>query len=138
MATGRVTDLPTPSSIVAGDPNWSPDSATIVFAAGPNSTTGGVSASFIHANFAIRRDGTGLTGIAGLSSPEYLPDGQHILYKSDCSDTTPSGDGFCDGKDNFGVMRADFTEARRVNVNGMDVTDMLQGFAQVGHWVDNR
>ena len=136
VATGKVSDITTPAAIIAGDPNWSPDSSTIVFAAAPNSTTAGVSASMPKANWAIGRDGAALTKIAGLSSPEYLPGGEYILYKSDCSDTEPSGDGLCDGKDNFGIMRADFTDARRVNLNGMDVTGGPQGFSQVGHWIN--
>jgi Tol biopolymer transport system component len=136
VATGGVSDVATPADIIAGEPNWSPDSQTIVFDSGPE-LTAGVSASYNVSTYAIGRDGTGLRKIAGLNSPQYLPNGQYILYKSDCNDTTPTGDGHCDGKDNFGVMRADFTDDRRVNINGMDMTDGPQGFSYVGHWIDN-
>jgi hypothetical protein len=131
-----VRDLPVRADLRPGDANWSPDSRTIVFAAGPGSTTAGVAApGFLHENHAINVDGTGLVRIPGLNAPEYLPDGQHILFKSDCVDGVPSN-GQCDGRDNFGIMRSDFSDPLRVNVNGMDVTDLAQGFAQVGHWID--
>jgi dipeptidyl aminopeptidase/acylaminoacyl peptidase len=136
VATGTVSELPIPPELRPGDPNWAPDSATIVFGAGPFSTTAGVAAEgFPHRNYAIGADGANLRAIPGLNSPEYFPDGQHILFKTDCTNG-PVPVARCDGPDNFGVMRADFTDPLRVNVNGMDVTDLAQGFSQVGHWID--
>jgi hypothetical protein len=132
VATSRVTDLPVDPALVPGDPNWSPDSRTIVFAAGPMSQTGGVSQEMVHANYAIRADGTNLRQIPGLSSPEYLPGGQYILYKTGCRGQTSA---LCDGLDTFGVMRSDFTDGREINSRGMDFTDGPQGFSFVAHWL---
>jgi Tol biopolymer transport system component len=132
VTSGQVTELPINPALIPGDPNWSGDSRTIVFAAAPMSQTGGVNVDIIKGNFAIGRDGTGMRQVPGLSSPEYLPGGQYIVFKTGCSETLNA---LCSGVDNFGVMRADFTDARRVNNSGMDVTDAPQGFSFVAHWV---
>ena len=134
LATGTVTDLPIDPALIPGDPNWSPDGSTIVFAAGPFFTTGGVAADMPHANYAIRPDGTGLRAIAGLSSPEYTPDGRYIVFKTSCGAVT--GIAACDGTDSFGSMRADFSEPLFINVEGTDVTDLPQGFQYVAHWLE--
>ena len=63
----------------------------------------------------------------GLSSPEYLPDGQHILYKTFCIGLTTV---FCDTPDSLGVMLADFSAPLWVNEGGMDLTDLPQGFSR--------
>jgi Tol biopolymer transport system component len=127
VASGTVTDLPISPDLVPGDPNWSPDSTTILFAAGPFSTTGSVAAVMTHANYAIGADGTGLKAIPGIASPEFLPDGQHIVFKND-----GSGGALADG---FSVMLADYTHVMPVNRKGMDLTDLAQGFSYVGHWL---
>ena len=103
-----------------------------MFAAGPFSTTTGVSAYVPHAQLRDRGDGTALTSIEGESSPEFLPDGRHILYKTFCIGATTV---FCDAPDSLGVMLADFSEPLWVKAGGMDLTDLAQGFSQVGHWV---
>jgi dipeptidyl aminopeptidase/acylaminoacyl peptidase len=136
LATGKVTDLPIPTDLSPGDASWSPDGRTILFTSNPLSTTAGVAAAgFSHQNYAINVDGTGLQAIPGRGSPEYLPDGAHVLFKSECDDGV-SSELLCNGKDNFGVMRADFSDPLRVKVNGIDVTEVPQGFSQIGHWID--
>jgi dipeptidyl aminopeptidase/acylaminoacyl peptidase len=126
VASGKVTNVTTRADLVPGDPNWSPDNKTLVFAAGPFSTTGSVSATFTHADFAVHPDGTGLQGIPGIS-PVYFPDGQHILIHDG---------GMNGGADGFNVMLPDYTHELPVNVNGLDLTDLAQGFSYVGHWID--
>ncbi len=123
VATGTVTDLePATSGLIPGDANWSPDSSTIVFVTGPFSTTGSVGADFDHQSLAIQRDGSGLKSAGAGLSPEYLPDGSHILVQDDV----------------FRMMRPGGSELRPVNVNGMDVSDLAQGFAYVGHWIPDQ
>jgi WD40 repeat protein len=131
LAAGTVTDLPIDPALIPGDPNWSPDGSTIVFAAGPFFTTGGIAADMPHQNYAIKADGTGLHPIPGLSSPEYTLDGRYIVFKTSCLNVT--GPAMCDGLDSFGLMRADFSEPLFINVNGSDVTDLPQGFQYVAH-----
>jgi len=122
VATGAVTDLEAVTSgLIPGDANWSPDSSKIVFSTGPFSTTGSVGAEFAHDSYRIQRDGRGLTRLIGVS-PEYLPDGSHILIQDNV----------------FKVTLPDGTETRPVNVNGMDVSDLPQGFAYVGHWIPDQ
>ena len=36
----------------------------------------------------------------------------------------------------FMVMNADGTGALPVNAGAMDVSDLAQGFAYIGHWID--
>ena len=131
VAAGTVTTLPIPPNLVPGDPNWAPDSRTIVFAAGPLSTTAGIT-DMPHWNYAIQADGTGLNVIPGIGSPEFLPDGRHILYKTSCIGFSTAS---CDTPDSFGVMLADFSAPLWVQEGGMDLTDLPQGFSQVAHWV---
>jgi Tol biopolymer transport system component len=133
VAEETVSDLPIDPALIPGDPSWSPDGSTIVFAAGPYFTTGGVAADMPHQNYAIQAGGTGLHPIPGVSSPEYTPDGRYIVFKTSCLNVT--GPAMCDGVDSFGLMRADFTEPLFINVDGSDVTDLPQGFQYVAHWL---
>ena len=119
LATGKVTDLPTPG-MIPGDANWSPDSSTIVFSDPPASTmgsnAGGYGGSPIHS---IRADGTKLTELSGWGAPEYLPDGQLILFQDNV----------------MKMMRPDGSDIRPVKQGAMDLSDMAQGFSYVGHWI---
>ena len=120
VATGAVTDLSVDPAVLPGDANWSPDSKTILFSTGPASTTGSVGAEFGHTNWMIGVDATGLKAVRGFASPSYLPDGQHILYQDNV----------------FMIVSADgMSDALPVNANGIDLSDLPQGFVYVGHWV---
>jgi hypothetical protein len=120
VATGKVTDLPTPD-LIPGDVNWSPDGSTIVFADGPGSTMGSNAGGYGSGIHSIRADGTKLTALTGGGAPEYLPDGQLILYQDNV----------------MKMMRPDGSDARPVKVGAMDLSELAQGFAYVGHWIAN-
>lgn len=122
VATGKVTDLPVPPEYFPGDANWSPDSRTILFVAGPLSTTGSVAGAMPHANWGIHADGSGLSQIPGFGSPTFTLDGQHILFKDNRA------------SDGFSVMLPDYTRVLPVKWKAMDLTDLVQGFSYVGHW----
>jgi hypothetical protein len=120
LATGAVTDLPIPPEELPGDVNWAPDSQSLLFTAGPGSTTGSVSG--ILSGRGARRinvDGTGLTPIPGWGGPKYLPDGQHILVQDNV----------------FKILLANGTVLLPVNVKGTDLSDLPQGFVYIGHWI---
>ena len=70
-------------------------------------------------NRRINANGTGYGILPGWGGPEYLPDGQHILYQNNTMRiTTPDG-----------------LDDRPVNLNAMDLSDLAQGFAYIGHWI---
>ncbi len=118
VATGKVHDLPIPGDQFPGDANWSPDSTTIVFSF-PVSTTGsngGMTESLTHR---IKADGTGLGLLPGWGAPKFLPDGQHILVQDNV----------------FMVMGPGGSDYLPVNVNASDLTDLPQGFVDIGHWI---
>jgi hypothetical protein len=121
VATGKVTDLPTPD-LIPGDVNWSPDGSTIVFTDGPASTMGSNAGGYGTGIHSIGADGTKLTALSGWGGPEYLPDGQLILYQDNV----------------MKMMRPDGTDIRPVKEGAMDVSDLAQGFAYVGHWIPDR
>ena len=120
VATGEVRDLPIDPSIIPGDANWSPDSRTLVYTGSPGSTTGSVSGMSPAGIHRIDVDGGTPVRLQGWGGPEFLADGEHILYQ----DNT------------FYVMRADGTEALPVNSTGLDLSDGPQGFTYIGHWID--
>jgi len=119
VATGEVRDIDTGDATIPGDVQWAPDSASLVFADGPSSTTGSVGASFDHGVYRIGVDGSGLQALNGGSSPVYSADGELILYQSNT----------------FWVVRPDGTADRPLNFGGSDLTDLAQGFIYVGHWL---
>jgi hypothetical protein len=127
VATGVVRDLPVDGALSPGDAAWTPDSSTILYVAGPFSTTGSVSAAFPHGMHEIGTDGTGDRPVNGFVSPAFFPDGSHILTKGD--------GGMANGGDGFNVMLPDYSGSLPVNRNGMDLTDLAQGFSYVGHWI---
>jgi hypothetical protein len=133
VATGKVTDLPIPPFSVPGDANWSPDSATIVFALGPLSTTAGVAVSIDRGIYSIGRDGTDLRRISSGGSPEFFADGEYVLFK----DFGGGAEALTDDLDHLSVMAPDGSGALPVDRNGMDLTDGPQGFSQVAHWIPN-
>ncbi len=123
VATDTVTPVALPAGELPGDVNWAPDSETLVYTSGPASTTG--SDSGMPAGVGIRqvrRDGTGFRHLPGVGGPEYLPDGQHILYQDN----------------ELWLMNPDGTGAKRLNRRGMDLSDLNQGFAYIAHWVPGR
>jgi hypothetical protein len=123
VASGAVRDVPLPATngfVLPGDVNWAPDSRSLIFSHCPASTTG--SDSGMPSDCGAREinlDGTGYRELAGWGGPQYLPDGQHIVVQSNT----------------FYVMNADGSGALPVNVGGMDVSDLAQGFAYIGHWI---
>jgi dipeptidyl aminopeptidase/acylaminoacyl peptidase len=121
VATGTVTDLALPAGELPGDANWSPDSSEILFTSGPASTTGSDSGMPKGGFRRISADGTGYEVRVGWGGPEYTPDGAHILFQNNT----------------LWMMRPDGTDVRPVNANGMDLTDLAQGFVYIGHWIDN-
>jgi dipeptidyl aminopeptidase/acylaminoacyl peptidase len=121
VSTGGVTDVPglRPTDL-PGDVNWAPDSRSLLFSHCPASTTG--SDSGMPSGCGVRRigiDGSGYTVLQGWGGPQYLPDGQHILSQDNVLD----------------VMNSDGTNALPVNVRAMDLSDLPQGFAYIGHWI---
>ena len=85
----------------------------------PVSTTGSNSGMTDSVTRRIKADGTGFELLPGWGAPEYLPDGQHILVQDNV----------------FMVMRADGSDYLPVNVNASDLTDLPQGFIDIGHWI---
>lgn len=122
VATGVVTDVPLPTSqvLLPGDVNWAPDSRSLLFTHAPASTTGSNAGMPPGGARRINLDGSGYTTMPGWGGPEYLPDGMHILVQSDA----------------FKVMNADGSVDLPVKRGGMDVSDLAQGFAYIGHWID--
>jgi len=119
VATGKVTDLKLAASQLPGDANWSPDSSSIVYTSGPGSTTGSNSGMSGSVTNRIKADGTDWTSLGGWGGPEYLPDGEHILYQDNV----------------MWMMRPDGSDARPVNAKAMDLSEFAQGYAYIGHWV---
>jgi dipeptidyl aminopeptidase/acylaminoacyl peptidase len=115
VASGAVSDLhlPATSALLPGDVNWSPDSRSLLFSHCPASTTGSDSAMPGDCgDREIAVDGTGLKELPGWGGPQFLPDEQHIVVQNNV----------------FDVMNADGTGLRPVNVRGMDVSELAQGF----------
>jgi Tol biopolymer transport system component len=120
VATRKVTNLKLTASELPGDVNWSPDSKTLVYSSNPGSTTGsngGMPAG--GGNRRISVDGTGFKILPGWGGPEYLPDGELILFQNDT----------------MLMMRPDGTDVREVKSGAMDLSDLAQGFAYIGHWI---
>ena len=122
VATGAVTDVPLPKdfALLPGDVNWAPDNSFLLFGNCPASTTG--SDGGMPGSCGARRinvDGTGYQELDGWGGPQFLPDGQHILVQNNV----------------FEVMNADGTGFLPVNVGAMDVSELSQGFAYIGHWI---
>jgi dipeptidyl aminopeptidase/acylaminoacyl peptidase len=123
VATGAVTDVPLPPSpvVLPGDVNWAPDGHSLLFTHCPGSTTG--SDAGMPADCGGRRinlDGSGYSVLGGWGGPSYTPDGKHILFQNN----------------EFYLMNADGTGALPVNDGAMDVSELAQGFAYIGHWID--
>jgi len=119
VAAGGMTRLPIPSELLPGDVQWSPDSATLLFAAGPASTTGSVANMPENHIYRISADGSGQDLLPGWSSPSYLPDGSRILYQHN----------------ELFSMRPDGTDIRLLDQDGMDLSDLPQGFVYIAHWI---
>jgi Tol biopolymer transport system component len=122
VASGTVRDvpLPTASVVLPGDVNWAPDSRTLLFSHAPASTTGSDAGMPSDGGAReINLDGTGYRVLPGWGGPQYLPDGQHIVVQNDV----------------FFVMNADGSSPLPVNIKGMDVSELAQGFAYIGHWI---
>jgi hypothetical protein len=120
VATDKVTPVTLPAGELPGDVNWAPDSATLVYTSNPASTTGSDSGMPAGGgDRQVRTDGTGFRHLPGWGGPEYLPDGQHILYQDN----------------ELWLMNPDGTDAKRLNPGGMDLSDLAQGFAYIAHWV---
>lgn len=77
-------ELPAPAGEAeAGDPDWSPDGAQIVFSTMANHEGEGTSGST--GIFTIHPDGTGITDLCGDClrggiAPTWTPDGEHIMF----------------------------------------------------------
>jgi len=119
LAAGDVSTLPIPTDLLPGDVQWSPDSATLLFAAGPASTTGSVANMPENHIYRISADGSGQDLLPGWSSPSYLPDGSRILYQHN----------------ELFSMRPDGTDIRLLDQDGMDLSDLPQGFVYIAHWI---
>ncbi len=120
VATGKVTDLPVPTGQLPGDANWSPDGTTIVFTSGPASTTGSNSRDARHRwDAAHQRRWHRLLGPARVGAD-----------LSTCPTASTSST-----SDNMWMERPDGSDARPVNVEAMDLSDLPQGFAYIGHWI---
>lgn len=123
VATGTVTDVPLPTTpiVLPGDVNWAPDSRSLLFTHCPASTTG--SDAGMPGDCGSRRvnlDGSGYARLGGWGGAVYTPDGKHILFQNN----------------EFYVMNADGTDPRPVKTGAMDVSELAQGFAYIGHWID--
>ena len=119
LASGEVRDLPVAPELLPGDVQWSPDSSTLLFSAGPASTTGSVGNMPENHIYRLAVDGTGLDLLPGWGGPSFLPDGTRILYQHN----------------ELFTMRPDGTDIRLVDQDGMDLSDLAQGFVYIGHWV---
>ena len=122
VASGAVRDvpLPTTSVILPGDANWTPNSGSLLFTHCPGSTTG--SDAGLPSDCGAREinvDGTGYKILPGWGGPQFLPDGHHILVQNNV----------------FFVMNSDGSGALPVNIQGMDVSELAQGYAYIGHWI---
>jgi hypothetical protein len=120
VATGAVRDLLIDPALVPGDVTWSPDSATLLFMAGPGSTTGSVGADIPRGSYRIPVAGGQPLRLGGWGGPTFTPDGQFILYQ----DNT------------FFLMRPNGSDAREVNAQAADLSELNIGFIYVGHWID--
>jgi hypothetical protein len=120
VAADTVRDLPIDPALIPGDVNWSPDSATLIFTAGPGSTTGSVAADHPSGSYRISVAGGEPFQLGGWGGPSYTPDGQFILYQDDV----------------FFLMRPNGSDARRVNNGAADLSELNVGFAYIGHWID--
>jgi WD40 repeat protein len=101
-----------------GDPDWSPDSSTIVFSDYPISTMGSIGDLPGGRIFRIGPDGTGLKRLVNGSGASHIPDGRIVFQEN-----------------YFWVMNADGTGVLPVNLRGDDLTGLPQGFAYIPHWV---
>jgi WD40-like Beta Propeller Repeat len=122
VASGRVRDVPLPASPLQlpGDVQWAPDSQSLLYSSAPLSTTGSDSGMPTGSgNYRVNPDGTGFKEMPGGGGPIYLPDGQHILVMNNV----------------FDVAKADGTGLLPVKVDAMDLSDLPQGFAYIGHWI---
>ena len=70
-------------------------------------------------NRRINVDGTGFQVLPGWGGPEYLPDGEHILFQNNT----------------MLMSRPDGTDVREVKAGAMDLSDLPTGFAYIGHWI---
>ncbi|HEX5012895.1 MAG TPA: hypothetical protein VFV72_01960 [Candidatus Limnocylindrales bacterium] len=120
LASGTVRDLPIDPALIPGDVQWSPDSATILFTAGPGSTTGSVAADHPSGAYRISVAGGEPFQLGGWGGPIFTPDGQFILYQDNV----------------FYLMRPNGSDARPVNQTGADLSELNIGFAYIGHWID--
>ena len=125
LSSGAVRTLTTadpkstdPKATMPGDPDWSPDSSTIVFSDYPISTMGSIGDLPGGRVFRIGADGTGLERLVNGSGASYMPDGR-IVFQGNY----------------FWVMNADGTGVLPVNLRGDDLTELPQGFAYIAHWV---
>jgi hypothetical protein len=119
VATDTVTDLDLPG-LVPGDADWSPDGSTILFSAAPLSTAGSVD-DLPHDVYSVRPDGSGLQRLAAGGGASWTPDGERILYFDNY----------------FWMMSPDGSDKRPVDIRGQDLSEVGDGFAYIGHWIDN-
>lgn len=119
VGRGTVRSVPVDAKAPdAGDASWSPDGSKIVFTNNPWSSMASIVELPYASILTVRPDGSGLTRLRQGAGASWLPDGRIL---------------FMDNVD--WIMNADGSDARPVNKDGMDLSDLPQGFAYIPHYL---